>query len=332
MMEKVKERLTALAVDDEPLNLKLLKSLLEPVDLELVTALDGFEAQKLMQQQTFDLLLFDIMMPEIDGLTLTRWARQDPLHKDVPILILTSMAGKDVLMEAFEAGAVDFLTKPFHGPELIYRVKAQLKLRTLQRRMETFANELNLQVLKAMQTEAELLQSQAALADANKTLSDWAHRDSLTGLWNRRKAWELMEYEAQRSLRKERTIGIAMLDLDKFKAINDQFGHDAGDRVLKQAAQALEQSLRKGDLLARWGGEEFLAVFPETNLKGTLIAAEKLRLAVQSAAWSLVDRSGMTVSIGIALKHPSVPWDPVLKEADAALYRAKENGRNRVAV
>jgi diguanylate cyclase (GGDEF)-like protein len=84
--------------------------------------------------------------------------------------------------------------------------------------------------------------------------------------------------------------------------------------------------------LARWGGEEFLAVFPETDLRGTLAAAEKLRLAVQTAAWSLTDRPGMTVSIGVALKHPSVDWDPVLKEADTALYRAKENGRNRVAV
>jgi len=331
-MEKVNEGLTALVADDEPLNHRLLQTLLSPLGLELVMAESGLHAQKLMETRTFDLLLFDILMPDLDGLTLTRWARKDPLHKDVPILILTSMTGKDVLVEAFEAGAVDFLTKPFHGPELIHRVKAQLKLRLLQRRMEAFANELNLQVLKAMKTEAELLQSKDELADANRTLSDWAHRDSLTGLWNRRKAWDLMEYEAERSIRNARTIGVAMLDLDKFKSINDTLGHDVGDQVLKQAAVALRETLRKGDLLARWGGEEFLAVFPETDLRGTLAAAEKLRLAVQTAAWSLTDRPGMTVSIGVALKHPSVDWDPVLKEADTALYRAKENGRNRVAV
>jgi diguanylate cyclase (GGDEF)-like protein len=331
-MEKVFPRLAALVVDDEPLNLKLIESILRPVDLELVFATDGLAAQKLMGERTFDLLMFDIMMPEIDGLELTRWARKDPSHKDVPTLILTSMVGKENLMEAFEAGAVDFLTKPFHGPELIYRVKAQLKLRTLQRRMEDFANELNLQILKAMKTESDLIQSQTALAEANKTLSDWAHKDTLTGLWNRRKAWDLMEYEAERSNRQDRPIGVAMLDLDKFKSVNDTLGHDVGDQVLKQAATVLCQTLRKGDILARWGGEEFLAVFPETDLEGTLAAAEKLRAGVQAATWTLADRPGMTVSIGVAVKLPDTPWDAVLKEADLGLYRAKEGGRNRVGV
>ncbi len=331
-MGKSNERLVGLLVDDEPLNLKLIQTLLAPVDLQLVTASDGYTAQKLMAGQTFDLLLFDIAMPELDGLTLTRWARRDPLHKDVPILILTSMASKATLVEAFEAGAVDFLTKPFHGPELVHRVRAQLKLRILQRRMESFANELNLQILKAMKTETELRQSQAALAEANVTLSEWAHKDSLTGLWNRRKAWDLMEYEAERSVRQARTIGVALLDLDKFKNINDTLGHGTGDLVLKQAAEVLAQTVRKGDLLARWGGEEFLAIFPETDLEGTLAVAEKLRLAVQTASWPVADNPGVTVSIGVALKEPSVSWESALKEADAALYRAKESGRNQVCV
>jgi len=322
--------MTALVVDDEPLNLKLMETLLKPLDLDLVLASDGHQAQELMKQQTFDLLLFDIMMPEIDGLELTRWARQDPSHKDVPTLILTSMAGKETLLQAFEAGAVDYLTKPFHGPELLHRVKAQLKLRTLQRRMESFANELNLQILKAMKTETELLQSQGALAEANRALSEWAHKDALTGLWNRRKAWDLMEYEAERSNRLDRSIGVAMLDLDKFKSVNDTLGHDVGDLVLKQAAEVLSGSLRKGDILARWGGEEFLAVFPETDLEGTQIAAEKLRAAIERAPWTLKDRPGMTVSIGVAVKKSGVDWEEALKTADAALYRAKENGRNRV--
>lgn len=331
-MEKVNPRMTALVVDDEPLNLLLVESLLKPVDLDLVFARDGLEAQQLMGTRTFDLLMFDIMMPEIGGVQLTRWARETPSHKDVPILILTAMAGKDTLMEAFEAGAVDFLTKPFHGPELVYRVKAQLRLRTLQNRMEEFTNELNLQILRAMETEAQLVQSQRALAEANKALADWAHRDTLTGLWNRRKAWDLMDYEAERSNRLNRPIGVAMLDLDQFKSVNDTFGHDVGDQVLKNAALVLTRALRKGDILARWGGEEFLAVFPETDLEGTRAAAEKLRLSVQNANWSLADRPGMTVSIGVAVKAPETQWDSTLKFADLALYRAKEEGRNRVMV
>lgn len=329
-MDTDQPRLTALVVDDEPLNLRLIQTLLAPVDLEVVTAGHGFEAQKLMSERVFDLLLFDIMMPDLDGLALTRWCRQEPNHKDVPVLILTSMSGKHALTEAFEAGAVDFLSKPFHGPELVYRVRAQLKLRILQRRMEAFANELNLQVLKAMRTEAELLRSQSELAEANKTLAEWAHRDTLTGLWNRRKAWDLMEYESHRSHRQARPIGVAMLDIDRFKGINDTLGHDVGDQVLKQAAAVLEKSLRRGDILARWGGEEFLAVFPETDREGTQAAAEKLRSAVESAPWDIPDHPGITVSVGVAVKSPDFDWDPVIKEADTALYRAKESGRNRV--
>ena len=214
----------------------------------------------------------------------------------------------------------------------MHRVRAQLKLRVLQRRMESFANELNLQILKAMKTETELRQSQAALAEANVTLSEWAHKDALTGLWNRRKAWDLMEYEAERSVRQGSNIGVALLDLDKFKNINDTLGHGTGDVVLKQAAEVLAQTVRKGDLLARWGGEEFLAIFPETDLEGTLAAAEKLRLAVQSASWPALETPGVTVSIGVALKAPSVSWETALKEADAALYRAKESGRNQVCL
>ncbi|MEI8094516.1 MAG: diguanylate cyclase [Spirochaetales bacterium] len=329
-MDEENISLSVLAVDDEPINLKLLETLLRPLNLNMTLAEDGTKGFELMSQNHYDLLLFDIMMPGIDGLELCRLSRQDPHHKDVPVLILTSMIGKETLLKAFEAGAVDFLTKPFHGPELIYRVKAQLKLRTLQRKMETFANELNLQILKAMKTEAELMQSQQALSEANRTLADWAHKDTLTGLWNRRKAWDLMDYEAERSNRQKRTIGVAIMDLDKFKSVNDTLGHDVGDTVLKTAAEILANNLRKGDILARWGGEEFLLVFPETELEGSLAAANKMRAALEAAHWELPGRKGMTVSVGVTVKQPGESWDTSLKVADEALYRAKENGRNRV--
>jgi len=331
-MDHAKVRMRALVVDDEPFAIDLISALLKPLDLDLDWATDGLAAQKKMCESTFDVLLFDVMMPEVDGLALTRWSRNQPAHKDVPVMVLTAMNDRETLIKAFDCGAIDFLTKPFYGPELIHRVQAQLRLRELQHRMEEFSNELNLQILHAMKTEKELLQSQTALAEANKQLADWAHKDTLTGLWNRRKATDLMEYEAHRSERGLQPIGVALLDLDKFKNVNDTLGHELGDEVLKIAAQTLAKSVRKSDILARWGGEEFLAVFPSTCLEGTRIAAEKLRLAVQEAPWSLPGRPGMTVSIGVSIKYPGTSWEEVLREADVALYAAKESGRNRVAV
>ena len=331
-MDTEQPKLSVLAVDDEPMNLKLLDVLLKPLELNIEFAEDGTKGLELLEKNQYDLLLFDIMMPGIDGLELCKLARLNPQHKDVPVLILTAFGAKESLLKAFEAGAVDYITKPFYGPELVFRIKAQLKLRQLQRSMETFTNELNLQVLKAMKTERELLQSQQALSEANKTLVDWAHKDALTGLWNRRKAWDLMEYEAERSNRQKRSIGIAVMDLDKFKNVNDTLGHEVGDAVLKEAAAILSENLRKGDILARWGGEEFLLVFPETDLEGSFQAANKMRLALQEARWELPGLEGMTVSIGVTVKQPGETWTQAFKQADDALYRAKESGRNRVEV
>ena len=329
-MDKEQLQLRVLAVDDEPMNLKLIDALLRPLEVHIEFAEDGAKGLELLGRNQYDLLLFDSMMPGIDGLELCKLARKNPLYKDVPVMMLTALTGKEILLKAFEAGAVDYITKPFHGPELVYRVKAQLKLRQLQRRMETFTNELNLQVLKAMKTERDLLQSQLALSEANKTLVDWAHKDALTGLWNRRKAWDLMEYEAERSNRQKRNIGIAVMDLDRFKRVNDTLGHEVGDSVLKAAAAILGGNLRKGDILARWGGEEFLLVFPETDLEGSFQAANKMRLALEEAAWELPGVGGLTVSAGVAVKQPGESWNETLKQADDALYRAKGKGRNRV--
>jgi len=325
--------MAVLAVDDELLNRKLIQQLLAPLaEVDLDLACDGAEAQTKLESRAYDLLLFDLMMPGIDGHGLTAWARRQPAHKEVPIMVLTAVADKASLLKAFEAGAVDYVTKPFHGPELVCRVRAQLKQRQVQRRMEDYANQLNLQILQGMKTEEEMRRAQNALTEANKALAEWAHKDALTGLWNRRKAWDLMEYEAGRSHRRQRTIGVALFDLDKFKGINDTLGHDVGDQVLKKAAGLLSGPLRRGDILIRWGGEEFLAVFPETNLEGTVAAAEKLRAAVEGGDWNLPDGTRVTVSGGVSLKTTLDEWDVVLKQADIALYRSKESGRNRITV
>ena len=198
-------------------------------------------------------------------------------------------------------------------------------------------NELNLRMLEVDKQQQELglkekqlSEANHLLADANKALLELASKDSLTGLLNRRKGWDYMHYEEERSRRTLKPIGVAILDLDKFKTINDTYGHEVGDEVLKDASRCLEKNLRKSDILIRWGGEEFLAVFPETSHEGVNKAAEKIRQTVESYAWDLPEGHRVTVSIGTAMKTPEIPWDKVVESADKALYRAKSQGRNRV--
>jgi len=328
-----------LVADDDPINLLLVKGVIEPLGHDIVTASGGEEARDLLARQDFDLLLLDLMMPDVDGLTLTKECRQDPRHKDIPIIIITAMSGKTELVKAFESGATDFLTKPFHSTELLHRIKAHLQLRTLQVVMEATMNELNLQMLEVdrkqralEEKDQELSKANKLLSDANRALLDHASKDSLTGLLNRRKGWDYMMYEEERSRRTKRPIGVALLDIDKFKSVNDNMGHDVGDQVLKTVSERLASTLRAADILVRWGGEEFLVIFPDTDEHGLGFVSEKIRHAVAAHPWALPDGRTITVSVGAVEKQPWDTWDKMVEIADRALYQAKERGRNRVVI
>ena len=326
-----------LIAEDDPINLMLVKGILAPLGHEVFTAENGRQALALIHDKIFDLFLFDVMMPEVDGFALAQACRKDPRHRDVPILIITALASKNDLIKAFEAGATDYVSKPFHSTELMYRVKAHLQMRSLQLNMEKAMNDLNLQMLQVEQKqkeletkERELSESNRLLAEANKALLEFASRDPLTGLLNRRKGWDYMMYEEERSRRTKRPIGVALLDLDKFKLINDSLGHETGDQVLKIASECLASTLRAADILIRWGGEEFLAILPETDEEALGLVAEKIRKSVESYPWNLPDGRRVTVSVGTSLKNADTVWDKVVDAADKALYLAKESGRNQV--
>lgn len=326
-----------LVTEDDPVNLMLVKGILSPLGHEITTAINGTNAKKLISDTTFDLLLLDVMMPDLDGFELARFCRQDPRHRDVPILMLTALSSKDDLIRGFEAGATDYISKPFHSSELLYRVKAHLQLRSLQLMMEQTMNQLNLQMLEVERKQVELeakerqlSEANQLLAEANKNLMEMASRDSLTGLLNRRKGWDYMHYEEERSRRTKKPIGVALLDIDKFKSVNDTFGHEVGDQVLKIASDCLASCLRIADVLIRWGGEEFLVILPETDTSGLATVAEKIRRTVEDHPWNLTDGRRITVSVGTSIKTPEGVWEQVIETADKALYQAKESGRNRV--
>ena len=326
-----------LVTEDDPVNLMLVKGILAPLGHQVTTAVNGTDAMEKIRETIFDVFLLDVMMPDIDGFTLTRTLRKDPRHRDVPILLITALSSKNDLVKGFEAGATDYVSKPFHATELLYRVKAHLQLRALQLSMEKTMNDLSLQMLEVdrqqqelMAKDKELSEANRLLAEANKTLMEFANRDSLTGLLNRRKGWDYMNYEEEKSRRTKKPIGVALLDLDKFKSVNDSLGHDAGDQVLKAASACLASSLRAADVLIRWGGEEFLVILPETDEAGLALVAEKIRKTVEDHPWNLNDGRKVTISVGTTLKTPVQEWNKVVGTADRALYTAKESGRNKV--
>ncbi len=327
--EDTHQGFSILIVDDQPENIQIAASILKAPDLTISFATSAQEAMDRLGSLDFDLFLLDIMMPEIDGIELCRRIKEIPEYKQVPVIFLTAKTDKETLIRGFQQGAVDYISKPFFSQELIQRVRAQLQLRDALRRMEDFSNELNLQVMKAMKSEAELMQKQEELAQANKALSEWASTDPLTGLLNRRKGWDYLEYESERSQRSKKSIAVILMDIDHFKQVNDDHGHKEGDRILKMVSELLKKTLRQQDILIRWGGEEFLAALPETDLKGGATTAEKIRKEMHAIDWQLPDR-GVTLSFGVACKNTDHDWDTIIQRADQALYEAKNSGRDKV--
>jgi len=271
-----------------------------------------------------DLILMDIVMPGIDGIEGCRRIKEDGRYRDVPVIMVTALGDKGTLQAAFDAGAVDYITKPVDRLELVARVRSSLRLRDeMQRRRER---------------EEELVVLSRRLQEANEILSRLSMIDGLTGVSNRRRFDEFLGEEWKRGLRTEQPLALIMADIDHFKAFNDHYGHLAGDDGLKRVARALNGVLKRpADLLARYGGEEFAAILPATNTTGAQAIGEAMRTAVQdlglphgfSTAGTVV-----TVSIGIAAAVPRMGLTAamLIAAADRALYEAKAGGRNRIVV
>jgi diguanylate cyclase (GGDEF)-like protein/PAS domain S-box-containing protein len=290
-----------LIVDDSPANIHVLTELLRD-EYCLKVATDGNTALRLAgQPDKPDLILLDIMMPEMDGYEVCRRLKADGMLKDIPVIFITALTEEEHETRGLELGAVDYITKPFNQSIVKLRVKNQLELKKHR--------------------------------DALNRLS---HTDGLTGISNRREFDEYFKREWQRAERSGKPISILMMDIDFFKRYNDHYGHAAGDACLKKVAEAIAGSLeRPGDLAARYGGEEFVCVLPETDESGGVFTAERIMNAVKKMAipHEKSDASdAVTLSIGIAAAVPQYHNNSaaLLKKADEALYTAKSEGRNRI--
>jgi diguanylate cyclase (GGDEF)-like protein len=321
-----------LIVDDVPQNIQLVASNLQPEGYQLAFAQNGTEAISQIEEGNFDLVLLDVMMPDLDGFSVCRKLKSSPQFKHLPVIFLTAKTDKNSILEGFNAGGVDYITKPFSGAELVARVKNHLELLEAREKLEDINVELNKEILKGIQMENALRESEQKLKEMNRTLEKLARTDPLTQLSNRRNIMEQITYEQSRAKRSGHCFSLVIADIDNFKSFNDKHGHDCGDQVLKEVSQLIKENLRAQDQVARWGGEEFLLLLPETELEGGIEAAEKIRKALEEKIFTYEGQSlSVTMTFGVKDCQCNESIDQCINAADMALYKGKEAGRNRVA-
>jgi diguanylate cyclase (GGDEF)-like protein len=289
-----------LVVDDLRTNALALKKILQP-EWAVQTAPDGETALRLaLQNPPPVLILLDIQMPGMNGYEVCRQLKQLPETRDIPIIFITAMQTEKEEAAGLDLGAVDYIIKPVCPSVIRARVRTHI---TLQ-------------------------QALAELALTNQALADLAARDPLTGLFNRRKLDENFRQEVDRAARYGRPFSAILFDIDHFKSVNDRYGHPAGDDVLTETATWLRTALRTTDIPGRWGGEEFLVLCPETGLETALQLANRLRRDYEGYDFPGAIR--LTASFGVATHCKGRTESDIFQSADAALYRAKHGGRNRV--
>ncbi len=297
-----------LIADDENITRRRLEKFLTDMDFEVVSCKNGLDAWQVIQSKNApNLLILDWMMPGMDGVEICRKVREQAREPYTFILLLTSKIDPDDFVKGMEAGADDYIAKPFNHNELRVRLKAAKRI-----------VELN-----------------EALLSARDNLEKQAVHDELTGLYNRHYMTEILERELARALRHQTDLSCILLDLDCFKDINDTFGHAYGDLVLREFSATLLQNARKTDIPIRYGGEEFMVLLPNSSIAGAQKVAEKIRTACEKKMYDDGHNSTtVTVSIGISSvkQHQLIDSKEIIACADKALYRSKADGRNRVTV
>ncbi len=300
-METIKKKQTVLIVDDSPVNIQMLGQLLKD-EWNVKVATNGKTALNIAtSEDPPDLILLDVMMPEIDGYKICQILKASDDTKDIPIIFVTAMSQQEDEAKGLELGAIDYITKPYN----VSIVKARVR------------NHLELKHYRDLLKDASLI-------------------DGLTGIPNRRRFDEVLKSEWKRAFRDKKPISVLMADIDYFKRYNDHYGHLEGDECLKRVAECLQNTLKRpADLAARFGGEEFVGILPATTAEGALKIAETYRESVEALQVEHQESpisDYVTISVGVATIMPSEEQgeEKLVRRADDALYEAKEAGRNQV--
>ncbi|HET8654191.1 MAG TPA: diguanylate cyclase [Longimicrobiaceae bacterium] len=301
-----------LVVDDHPDNVEIINARLSSRGFRIETASNGEEALRMVHEAPPHLILLDVMMPLMDGYEVSRRIKSDDSLPFIPIILVTARDSTQDKVEGLDAGADDYLTKPVNFPELEARVRSMLRIKRLQ---------------------DELDQKNRELEVANKRLRKLSITDGLTDLFNHRHIHELLHEEFERTKRSGEPLGVAMFDLDRFKHVNDTYGHPTGDVILYETGRILRDTAREIDMVGRYGGEEFIAILPGTDEEDANRFAERVRERIERHVFrDEANEVRMTISGGVAaFPNPEIQDpDTLIKRADEALYTGKESGRNRI--
>lgn len=313
-------RLNVLIVDDDPTMCLLLQKLLTAMGHTVHVARDGIEGLSMAREHQPHIVITDLMMPREDGFALIQNLRSQPFAHYVYLVVITMLGDRDNLARAFELGADDYMSKPIEAKVLQARLRAGIRVVHEHDKLKKDQQELQHRVLE--------------LTIANQHSSEAALTDVLTGLHNRRYAMERLTQEWAKAERSQRPVSLLMMDIDHFKQVNDRFGHAVGDAILRQFADVLRSFARTEDIPCRFGGEEFLLIAPDTNLKGAQQLAERICSAIKHQTF-VTPGGGLPVTVSIGVAEKTVNQNSLetwIKSADDALYSAKKSGRNQVAV
>lgn len=303
--EQSAQDLKILVADDSAVYRKLVEQTLSDDNHKVIFAKNGREALDLYAKHAPALVITDWTMPDIGGLELCKKIRQDFQQHFAHIILLTSNTDKEQVVEGLAGGADDYLTKPFHQGELRARVNVGLRVVELHRQVQA----------------------------KNRQLEEMALTDPLTGLANRRAIDIWITRQLSAAARHDFPIWVAICDLDHFKKVNDTYGHEAGDMVLKTFAQILKSNTRQSNICGRHGGEEFLNIITHVERDNSVIAFERIRKQMENQKFTFNNQTfSVTTSMGIAGFRGTRPpaFADLLAQADEALYSAKHKGRNRI--
>jgi two-component system, cell cycle response regulator len=296
--EVKKISIKVLIVDDNHLNIRLLKDILEDENYIVESVDSGLQVLNAVHEFKPDIILLDIMMPCMDGFEVCKELKQDPDSRNIPIIMVTAKTDGSDIKRALELGAFDYIRKPLDDMEVVARVQSALRYKAQEER-----------------------------------LKEIAMKDSLTGIYNHALLIDLLGKELAKAHRRNTGISFVMLDIDYFKKVNDTYGHLSGDIILKELTKILVNSVREGDIVGRYGGEEFSIVFPEISKEDTFTICERIRHKVETHGFDIGSKSiNITVSLGFYFtsSEQNLTHREVVQLADEALYEAKRSGRNRV--